>query len=349
MLLSSALQERGHEVLMFDAKEYPHLTENEVSPLGMMPAPGIDVPHTVIISPNLAYSLIKYNPDIIIIHAFDTAVYKAVQAIKSHQSHAKIKIVWRMGSNPFEHHLVHHMYPQPNLRHVMIDHMALMCDAVLAPSHYAANIAAMAGAENIFVIPPAIKPNTYLPSPYEGRRFVMVGRLENANYTLAPLRAFRAVVAEHPECTMTIAGYGSHADAIRTYVEQFSIPNVKLYTGTDIAYQPADFFFEQADIALHPAVTAMGINVSVLESLASGCCTVVSYIPAFMSAISEGACIPVDVCNTYLWYKVMTDVIENTEIARKAIQNGIKYIWKHDIKTVGKQLVEAIELVGGDK
>ncbi|MFU8840688.1 MAG: glycosyltransferase, partial [Nitriliruptoraceae bacterium] len=118
-------------------------------------------------------------------------------------------------------------------------------------------------------------------------RLVFVGRLEPRKGALLLARAYRVLLASHPDAQLRIIGDGPERAALEALVSDLPPGQVQLagrVTGPALAAALAD-----ADVAVAPALGGESFGIVLLEAMAARTAVVASDIPGYRSVISHGA------------------------------------------------------------
>ncbi len=316
-----------HTITVLDAREYSYLQQSIVKTKGILT--------DVYITNDLTEAVIELDPDYLFVHVFDQHIYSTI--IKLKNSKWDGRIIWRFGANPIEHFLVYRFWPLPNPRPVYLTNMVKEVDMIIAPSEYAGNTATFLGAEKVVVIPPCVDVNSYIPTPYEGKRIVAVGRFQPANCFFAVLNAFRRIATEFPDTKLTLIGSGSYDSLYRDATQKYVLEDqVRIISDNPAHYQ------EAADIALVPAVTAMGPNVVALEAMAAGCYTITSATGGLRELKTT---IKVNWDSFADWYFAIKKAITDHDMARYVIKRQLQEVEQYDAEVIKPLYNEAIELL----
>ncbi|MEA2440676.1 MAG: glycogen synthase [Thermoleophilaceae bacterium] len=123
-------------------------------------------------------------------------------------------------------------------------------------------------AEKITFIPNGIDtaPFTQTAAPERVRRFLFLGRIEREKGVFELLDAFKAVVADHPGVTLTIAGEGPAAAELERRSADLGLEPAVRFAGR-IPYERLGALFDAHDCLVLPSYSE-GMPLSVLEAAA---------------------------------------------------------------------------------
>lgn len=164
------------------------------------------------------------------------------------------------------------------------------------------------------------------------RRHVLVARnLEPIYDNETAIRALAFVRVIHPDATLTIAGSGPLAEALRSLVEELGLTGAVTFAGRLDRDAMANAY-RQADISLNPSLVDNMPN-SILESLASGLPVVstnVGGVPFIVEHERTGLLVPPKSPETM--GEAILRLMDDEQLAKELIDNGLeevkKYTWE---------------------
>lgn len=156
------------------------------------------------------------------------------------------------------------------------------------------------------------------------------------------IRAFKEILSNYPEATLTIAGTGPEEEALHQLVEQLSIKGRVSFTGrVDTQAMPA--LYQSAHIMLNPSRVDNMPN-SVLESLASGVPVVstnVGGIPFLVEHERTALLVPPE---DYLaMAEAVQRLLTDRELRNTLIQTGIKFVQQFSWPVVREQWLQVYQ------
>jgi phosphatidylinositol alpha-mannosyltransferase len=118
-------------------------------------------------------------------------------------------------------------------------------------------------------------------------RLVFVGRLEPRKGALVLARAYRELLASHPDVQLLVIGDGPERGQLEALVADLPAGQVELagrVTGPALATALAG-----ADVAVAPALGGESFGIVLLEAMAARTTVVASDIPGYRSVVTDGA------------------------------------------------------------
>lgn len=171
------------------------------------------------------------------------------------------------------------------------------------------------------------------PAPHRAtRRHLLVARnLEPIYDNETAIRAFSLVHRQYPDATLTIAGSGPLADALRELAAQLGVAGAVIFTGRLDRDAMAEAY-RQADIAINPSLVDNMPN-SVLEALASGIPVVSTDVGGVPFIVNDGqTALLVPPHAPEAMAQAMLRLIDDPALAEKLVDNGLaeveNYTWQ---------------------
>jgi len=263
----------------------------------------------------------QINPDIVLQHSM--AIDLCRELIKA-RNRLKFKLAFRAGANILENFLVwpYRREPEPNFWYLTqaLSHY----DIIIAPSRVSANELSFLYNRQVHWIPVGIDIETYIPTDYMADDILKIlgaSRHEVNNYFPVVFNALRRLAKKY-DISVKIISEGTFTNVYNNIIHRYRLEDVVSLTGWLDAYNKIKAF-EVADVTVTPSITHMGIPVSVLESAAGGCVSLVSDLPVY-----DDVKVPVRLrLDSFIeWYEALEKCIVDKDWAKEKIKQGLKEV-----------------------
>lgn len=169
------------------------------------------------------------------------------------------------------------------------------------------------------------------PGRAQRRRFLVARNLEAIYDNATAIRAFALVHRRHPATTLTIAGSGPLAAALRRLAEELGVADAVVFAGR-LDREAMAQAYRDADVAINPSLVD-NLPVSLLEALASALPVVSTNVGGVPFVVAdERTALLVPPRSPAAMAAAMQRLIEDEALARRLIDNGLaevnNYSWR---------------------
>lgn len=162
-------------------------------------------------------------------------------------------------------------------------------DVFLCPSlHLGIWMRQSLGVESVLHLPNFARPPILAPVPSgDPRRLLFAGRLSREKGVEILLRAMPAILGEHPQASLVVAGDGPERTSLERLASALGIENAVEFTGS-VGGDELDERYRQAGICLLPTLWMENCPVAVLEAMAYGRAVVATRIGGVPELVRDG-------------------------------------------------------------
>lgn len=155
-----------------------------------------------------------------------------------------------------------------------------------------------------------------------------VGRLEKVKGIKYLLLAMKIILAKFPHIRLEIIGDGSQSENLKKITEKLGISNSVKFFGKFTDVIP---FYNKMDIFVLPSILE-GFGIVLLEAMASGLPVVATNVDGIREVVIQGESgILIPPKNPDAIAKAVIQIIENPELFRNLVENGIRRAQLFDV------------------
>lgn len=282
---------------------------------------------------NVEEALIELDPDVVIVHLFNTRLYRILRQVKAESD---VDAVWilRNGTNLAEQWLTRPYQPRELASAATLVAHLDWFDAIMCPSKaMVEKIRLYYGDDSpeLLYIPNPINLKRYVPTTFmqDGTlKILTASRLVPTNFVAAPLIAMRRLHSEI-DCQMTILGGGE--DSLMNELVELRGDMDAVEMPGQVDRDTAITYMEHADVVCVPSFSQSAVPYAALEAMAAGNVVLTGSYPV---AYEEEALIRLPVGHPPRWYEAIKDAHDDPEDASEWVRKGLTAALDYDAQQV---------------